>query len=132
MSMTNLLAAADGGGGGIAANPGVIGNPALGTTVSEFLADKTGTSFFSNLLPRVVGLAFVIGSLIFFFMFVWGAIQWISSGGDKQALESARGRITNAIIGLVVLFVALAIIKFIEKFFGVDILTLDISGLLIR
>lgn len=109
-----------------------IGNPVLGPTLQTFLTDKTGTSFFSNLLPRVVGLAFVIGSLIFFFMFVWGAITWIYSGGDKQALESARGRITSAIIGLVVLFVALAIIQFIEKFFGVDILTLDISRLMIQ
>lgn len=118
--MTNLLAQ----------NP--IGNPVLGPTLKAFLADKTGTSFFSNLLPRVAILAFIIGSLIFFFMFIWGAITWISSGGDKQALEGARGKITSAIIGLVVLFTALAIIKFIESFFGVKILILDIQPLLIQ
>ena len=118
--MTNLLAQSP------------IGNPILGPTLQGFLADPGGTAFFSNLLPRVVALAFIIGCLIFFFMFVWGAITWISSGGDKQALESARGRITSAIVGLVVLFVSLAIIKFIENFFGVKILILDIQPLLIR
>jgi hypothetical protein len=118
--MTNLLAQSP------------IGNPVLGPTLQTFLADKSGTSFFSNLLPRAVALLFVAGALIFFFMFIWGGIQWISSGGDKQGLESARGRITNAIIGLVILFAALAIIKFIESFFGVSILTLDIRPLIIQ
>ena len=118
--MTNLLAQSP------------IGNPVLGPTLKTFLADKTGTSFFSNLLPRVATLAFIIGSLIFFFMFIWGAITWISSGGDKQALEGARGRIARALTGLLVLFVALAIIKFIQDFFGVSILTLDFDPLMIQ
>ena len=118
--MTNLLAQSP------------IGNPALGPTLQGFLSSTSGTAFFSNLLPRVTALAFIIGVLIFFFMFIWGAITWISSGGDKQALEGARGKITSAIIGLVILFTALAIIKFIESFFGVKILILDIQPLLIQ
>ena len=118
--MTNLLAQSP------------IGNPALGPTLQGFLSSTSGTAFFSNLLPRVTALAFIIGVLIFFFMFIWGAITWIYSGGDKQALESARGRITSALTGLVVLFVSLAIILFIEKFFGVKILTLDFDPLMIQ
>ena len=115
--MTNLLLA----------QGGEIGNPALGPSLQGLLSSEGGSAFFSTFLPRALTLAFIIGSLIFFAMFVIGAIQWISSGGDKQALEAARGRITNALIGLVLLFVALAIIKFIESFFGINILTLDIG-----
>jgi len=40
-----------------------------------------------------------------------GAIQWISSGGDKASVEAARGKVMNAIIGLIVLFVVFALIK---------------------
>lgn len=118
--MNNLLAANSG---------GEIGNPALGPSLQGYLGTEGGSGFFSAILPRAVALVFVVGALIFFFMLVWGAISWISSGGDKQALESARGRITSALVGLVLLFVALAIIKFIESFFGINILTLDIGPL---
>lgn len=118
--MTNLLAADTG---------GSIGNPALGPSLQGYLGSEGGTGFFNAILPRAVALVFVIGALIFFFMLVWGAITWISSGGDKQALEGARGRITSALIGLVLLFVALAIVRFIGSFFGIDILSLDILGL---
>ena len=75
---------------------------------------------------------FVIGTVIFVFTFITGAIQWITSGGDKTALEGARGRISNALIGLVILFASYAIIKLIEAFFGVNILELDIGALKIE
>lgn len=103
-----------------------ITNPVIGELGKP---GEGGGIFFSRGLPAAIGLIFVIGSLIFFFMLVWGAITWISSGGDKQALEGARGRITSALVGLVLLFAALAIIKFIESFFGINILTLDIGPL---
>lgn len=112
-----------------AGSSSVIGNPVLGPTLQGFMKSEGGIAFFSNFLPRAVSLTFIIGALIFFFMFVAGAIQWISSGGDKSSLESARGRITSAIIGLVLLFAAYAIIKFIGRFLGVDILILDIGSL---
>ncbi len=114
----------DGGGGGAAEG---ITNPILGN-----LGKMSGTGFFSSFLPAAAGMAFLIGALIFFFYFVTGAIAWISSGGDKQALESARTRITNALIGILLLFAAFAIIRVLESFFGISILTLDISKLIIQ
>lgn len=105
-----------------------ITNPALGNTY----AGMTGVTFLQNLLPRLVTIALIVGSLIFFFMLVIGAIQWIYSGGDKQAVESARGRVMNALIGIVILFAVFAIVKFVEIFFKVSILTIDINSLIIQ
>lgn len=65
-------------------------------------------------------------------MLLLGAITWIGSGGDKAAIEGARGRITQALIGIVVLFSVFAIIKLIEGLFGIKILTLDIGPLIIK
>lgn len=92
--------------------PGAFGNP-----------QQSGGQNLASVIPAAITLAFVIGALIFFAMLVWGAIQWISSGGDKQALEGARGRITNALIGIVLLFAAFAIIGVIQTFFHIHILT---------
>lgn len=111
----------------LAANGGTVTNPALGS-----LGNKSGVNFFSSLIPALIGLAFIVGALTFFAMLVWGAISWISSGGDKQALETARGRITSALVGIILLFAAFAIIRLIQTFFGISILTLDISKLVIQ
>lgn len=106
---------------------GSIKNPVIGG-----LGNQTGASFFSKAIPSAIGFAFLIGAIVFFFMLVTGAIQWISSGGDKQALEGARGRITNAIVGIVLLFAAFAIVSVLQTFFGIQILTLDIGPLVIQ
>ena len=112
-------------------NGAAIKNPALGDTLNSLLQGD-GTSYFSTLLPNLVGLCYIIGTIIFFFMLIMGGIQWISSSGDKQALEGARGKITNALIGLVILFSTFAIINLIEVFFKVKIMTLDIGSLVIQ
>ena len=105
-----------------------ITNPALGPS----LQTKTGVDFFQDLIPRIVGLAFLVGVLVFFFIMITGAIQWITSGGDKAGIESARGKITNAIVGVVILLSLFALLKVIEDFFGINILALDIGPLMIQ
>lgn len=74
------------------------------------------------LLSKILTLIFIVAALIFFFMLVVGGIQWMVSGGDKAATESARGRITAALIGLIIVFAAWAIMKLIETFLGITFL----------
>lgn len=106
-----------------------ITNPVLGPS----LQSKTGVEFFQDLLPRMIGLAFLVGVLVFFFILIIGAIQWITSGGgDKAAVEAARGKITNAIVGVVLLLSLFALLKVIEDFFGINILALDIGPIIIQ
>ncbi len=105
-----------------------ITNPVLKSP----LKSMSGVDFLGDFLPKFIGLGFVIGVLVFFFIMIIGAIQWTSSGGDKTALEGARGKITNAIVGIVILFSLFALLKIIEDFFGIDILTLDIGPLVIE
>lgn len=100
--------------------------------LSPAIRDLRGVDFFEDLVPRLVTLGLVIGAVVFIFMLIWGAIEWIASGGDKAKIEEARGRVINAIIGIVVLFVIWAIASLLEDFFGVDILTLDIRSLTIQ
>jgi len=105
-----------------------VNNPALGS----HLQGLSGVEFFNDLLPRLIGLSFVIGIVIFLFFMILGAIQWIISGGDKAALEGAKGKITNALIGIVILFSVFAILKIVEDFFGIDILSLELGPLVIE
>ena len=100
-----------------------IRNQALKTSIQNL----SGVEFLNKLLPNMVGLAFVIGIVIFVFVLIFGAVQWITSGGDKAGLESARSKIVNALIGIVLLFATFVILKIIESFFGINILTIDLG-----
>lgn len=81
-------------------------------------------------IPGIVsaGIRFilVIAALVSFVFLIIGGIKWITSGGDKEGTSQAQSTITSALIGLVVVFAAWAIMKLIETFFGIEILTLTI------
>lgn len=112
-------------------NGAAINNPALGDNLNSLLRSG-GSTFFETFIPKIISVLLIFGALAFFFMFIWGAISWILSGGDKAAVESAKGRITGALIGLVILFSTFALAALVETFFGIDILTIDISNLIIQ
>lgn len=117
--INNLLAGAD--------TTSEITNPVLGP-----LSNKTGIEFFQSFIPGLIGLGFVLGVIVFFFMLIMGAIKWITAGSDKQSLEDAKSRLTNAIIGIVILFSLFAVLDLIHVFFNITIMTLDIGPLVIQ
>lgn len=106
-----------------AGSSGNIGNPLLGD-LGRF--DTEGTAYFSQLLSVLVSIILIGGTIIFLFMFLFGGIRWITSGGDKANAEAARGILTNAIVGLIIMFATWAIIALVENVFGIGILSFNI------
>ena len=51
-------------------------------------------------------------------MFLWGSLEWLTSGGDKEAVGRARGRIINALVGIILFGVAYAILRLLGTFTG--------------
>jgi len=63
------------------------------------------------LIGSVLTFIYSIAGVIALVLLVLGGIQYMSSGGDKVAVEQARGRITSAIVGLVIVFGAWLVIN---------------------
>jgi len=71
-----------------------------------------------SLINAVVSFVMVIAALLVFMYLIWGGIEWITSGGDKGKTESARNKITAAVLGLIVLAASYAILMLMLKFLG--------------
>ena len=84
-----------------------------------------------DLVSGLVTLSLIVAAVIFFFMLVIGGIRWIASGGDKGQTEAARGQITAALIGLVIVFAAWAIANILATFFGITILNFELPQILV-
>lgn len=76
----------------------------------------------ASLLSTVVGFMTVCAGIYFMFMIIIGGYDWLSAGGDTKKLQSARERITNAFLGLVIVVGAWALIALVGQIFGFDIL----------
>ena len=70
---------------------------------------------------------FILAGLIAILYLLLGALSWITSGGNKESVDKAREKIQAALIGMILVFVVLAIIVVIEKLFFVPGTGLGIS-----
>ncbi len=80
-----------------------------------------GQGFFDDvgvLINGLLSFVMVLAALLVFMYLIWGGIEWITSGGDKGKTESARNKITSAVIGLIVLAASYAILLLVLSFLG--------------
>lgn len=80
--------------------------------------NPTGSGAISEFLSRAVVLIFSIAAIVLIFMLLWGAFEWMTSAGDKEAIGKARSRIINALIGILLFAVAFAVIQVLGVFTG--------------
>lgn len=89
----------------------------------QSLTSQGGAGGISFFLSRIIELIYTASAVIFVFMVLWSALQWIMSGGDKEKVGAAQKRLTYAIIGIVFLAVAFVIIRVIGEITGFSFFT---------
>ena len=70
---------------------------------------------FSILLTFMIRFFFVLAGISALLYLLWGSLDWITSGGEKEKVEKARGKIMNALIGVIVIVATLSIIWTLEQ-----------------
>ena len=81
------------------------------------------TSDLQLVISNGIMIAFVIATIVVLFFLILGAFQWITSGGDKEKINKARGTIVNALIGLALLALAFLIVNVIATILGLNTLS---------
>lgn len=89
-----------------------VGAPSIGINPS------TGIG---TLLTNALTIIFIAAALAVLFFLVIGAFRWITSGGDKEAVGSARKTIVAALVGLAILALAAVIIVVVGQILNIDL-----------
>lgn len=100
-------------------NTGITNAAVPGGTTPDASAQQFAITF-ATLWQTII----LVGGLAFLLFFLWGGLEWIMAGGDKGKLETAKGKITQGLIGLAILAASYVIIKFIETALGMDLLNI--------
>ncbi len=96
----------------------------LGNDAEKAASGETFVYYFTTLWNTAV----TIGAIAVLIMFLWGALEWITAGGDSGKIEKARSRIMQSIIGLLILVSSFVIIGFISQlFFGEEFSILNLT-----
>ncbi|GEM_PF-462442 len=94
-----------------------------GPDSGSIVPDNLPTFGIIEIVQAAIKFILVIAFIAAFIMLLIGGIRWILAGGDEKAVSGARNTITAALIGLVVVLLSFAIIKLVENFFGVVVIS---------
>lgn len=81
----------------------------------------------SGIISTIINIMLGGAGIIAFIFLLWGGLQWILAGGDKEGTEKARKKITSALIGLAIVFSAYALLFLVRAFFGIDLIELNLE-----
>ena len=71
-----------------------------------------------SITTRLLSFIFPLGGLLLFFMIVWGGFDIVKGASDKNAFEQGKQKITAAIIGFILIFLAYFIMNILELITG--------------
>jgi hypothetical protein len=85
-------------------------------TVSGYGETYQGTP---STISYTIGLiiSYILGfiGVIFLVIIIYSGFQWMTAGGNEETVAKAKKRLTNAVIGLVIIFTAYLITYFITE-----------------
>lgn len=67
---------------------------------------------------RIINYVLALVGVIALAFIIYGGFTYITSGGNEDRVESAKGMIVNAVIGVVVIGIAAALVNFVVRAVG--------------
>ena len=81
-------------------------------------------SAYPNNITDIISLAlkfvFPAAGILLLFYLVLGGFSLMTSAGDPKAMQSAKGKITSALIGFVIIFAAYWIVQIVGIILGLE------------
>jgi len=99
-------------------------------TLGEKLKQETGLkekflpgspSQVSQIIFSLFPYLFIIAGLLLLFYLIAGGFQMMIAAGDEKGLAEAKGKITNALVGFLLLFISFWLVQIIEVILGIQI-----------
>lgn len=86
-----------------------------------------------NFIGFGIRMFIVIAALFMVIYLLWGAFDWINSSGEKERLTKAQNKITNALIGIILIFVVLTVFNLLAgNILGIIVPNPDGNGFKIK
>lgn len=95
------------------------GYKGFGSLGLEGLGAEGAGTIFNTFISTAIGTMTIVGFIWFVFVLFIGAYGVMTSGGDKQALETARKKITTGLIGIVLIVSAIFVFQLVGYILGI-------------
>lgn len=80
------------------------------------LGGANPTQDLSTLMAGLIVFFLVMVGILALVYMMWGAVSWVTSGGDKDKLQKAQARIRSAVVGI---FMAVVMLVLFNAIFSI-------------
>lgn len=87
-----------------------IGMDKIGEQYGE---DSQSPTSLVGIIVRIINASLILLGIIFLVLFVMSGYQWMTAGGNEDSIKTAKSRMTNAVIGLVIVLMSWTITYFV-------------------
>jgi hypothetical protein len=85
----------------------------------SFLGNKDLT--LGGIISKILPYIFVIAGLILFVFLIMGGFELLTSAGNPESAKKAQGKITSALVGFIIIFLAYWLAQALGIIFGIQI-----------
>ena len=87
---------------------------------------ESATSTLEKTISVAIGVITVVAFIYFLFQMIFAGYAYMTSEGDKGKMETARKRLTEGILGLIIIVAAFGVTALLAKIMGLsNIFSLD-------
>lgn len=87
-----------------------------------------GTAAFEKIIGQILGVLTIVAAVYFIVQIILAGYAFMSAQGDTKAMESARKRLTDSVLGLTIVIVAVGLGSLVATLAGIPNI-LDINAL---
>ncbi len=74
----------------------------------------------NGVINTLFRFGFIVIGLIFFLIIIIAGIEWMVGSGDEKKRDSAKSRLSNAFIGIVIVAGSFLIVEIVGSLFGIS------------
>jgi positive regulator of sigma E activity len=76
-----------------------------------------------SIVSSLLNYLFPLAGILLLLYLLLGGFSLMTSGGDPKAVQAAKSKITNALIGFIIIFAAYWIVQLVASILGLDAIT---------
>ena len=83
-------------------------------------SNEDATTKFETYVSNIIGILTIVAVIFFIIQIIFAGYGFLSSEGDEKKMETNRSRLTNGVLGLFIVVVAVGIGSLIAKLTGLE------------
>jgi len=93
------------------------------TALEDIAAPKFSGGDVGSIIIAITPIFFTLAGIMLLIYLMMGGFQLMTSAGNPKVVEAGKAKITNALLGFIIVFISFWIVQIVGLLFGIDVIS---------